>query len=581
MDKKEVAAVLEEIGTLLELKGENPFKTRAYYNGARVLESLQEDLKRLVEENRLTAVKGIGEGLAKKISELVLSGHLAYYDELKKQIPAGLQEMLRIPGLGPKKITMLHGELGISTIGELEYACNENRLVGLAGFGSKSQEKVLKGIAFLRKYQNQFLYGTVIKEARAMLNEISGSREVIRASLAGSVRRKKEVVKDIDFVVSTNQSVKVMDFFTALPQVESIIAKGDTKASIVTSGGINVDLRTVADKEFPFTLHHLTGSKEHNIAMRARALSMDMKMNEYGLFRGERLIACKDEEEIFKTLGLDYIPPELREDRGEIQAAENHRLPTLVEEQDILGIFHVHTLYSDGTCGLEELVEATRNLGYSYLGISEHSQSASYAGGLKPETLMELYHEIDTLNQKLKNFRVFKGTEVDILKDGSIDYDNDVLTACDFVIASVHSHFNQSQDQMTARIIKAIKNPFVTMLGHPTGRLLLAREPYAVDMLPVIDAAASQGVILEINAHPLRLDLDWRLGRYAKEKGVMVSINPDAHNASGLQDVIFGVGIARKGWLGPENILNTMKLEKIAAFLAQKKKQARAKTKAG
>jgi DNA polymerase (family 10) len=575
MDKKEVAAILNEIATLLELKGENPFKSRAYYSGARAVESLEGDLLKVINENRLTEIKGIGEGLAQKISELVLTGQLAYYEELKKEIPESLRYMLRIPGMGSKKIKALHEQLGISTIGELEYACNENRLIELPGFGEKSQENVLQGISFLRKYQNQFLYGTVIAEARALLSHLEDARPVIRASLAGSIRRKKEVVKDIDIVASTSKSPQVMDFFTTLPPVDRIIAKGDTKSSVIISAGIQVDLRTVSDKEFPYALHHFTGSKEHNIAMRGRAIHRGMKMNEYGLFKGEKLIPCKDEEEIFHHLHLDFIPPELREDRGEIDAAEKHRLPRLVEESDIQGTFHVHTNHSDGTCSLQELIAAAQTLGYSYLGITEHSQSAHYARGLSPEQLKELFREIDAVNSSLKGFQVFKGTEADICADGSLDYDDGILEMCDFVVASVHSQFNQPQQEMTRRIVRALHNPYLTMLGHPTGRLLLSREPYAVDMHAVIDASAQAGAIIEINAHPQRLDLDWRMCRYAREKGVLVSINTDAHQTEGLRDVTFGVNIARKGWLGPELVLNTMKLNDVKKFLEQRKARAR------
>jgi DNA polymerase (family X) len=574
MNKKEVAAILEEIAMLLELQGENPFKSRAYTAGARALEALGEDLQSIISENRLRDIKGIGEGLAQKIEELAATGGLAYYEELKKKIPGSLREMLRIPGLGPKKIKQLHDQLSIATIGELEYACNENRLKDLPGFGEKSQEKVLQGISFLRKYQNQFLYSTALEAAQPILDKLSGFKQVRRISLAGSIRRRKEIVKDIDIVVSAADSGQVMDFFTSLPQVENIIARGDTKSSILTAAGIQVDLRAVTDREFPFALHHFTGSKEHNIAMRGRAIDMGMKMNEYGLFRGERLIACKDEEEIFSSLTLDYIPPELREDRGEIEAAEKHRLPRLVEEQDLRGTFHAHTTHSDGTCTLQELVHAAQKLGYQYLGITEHSQSAAYARGLKPDALKELFREIDSFNKTLKNFRVFKGTEADILADGSVDYDAELLALCDFVIASVHSHFNLPQAEMTSRMVRAVQNPFVTMLGHPTGRLLLSREPYAVDMLQVIDAAAGAGTIIEINAHPQRLDLDWRLCQYAREKKVMVSINPDAHSAEGLQDVAFGVNTARKGWLTRADVLNTMELSDITRFLAERKEKA-------
>ena len=574
MNKKEVAAILEEIATLLDLKGENPFKSRAYSAGARAVESLDEDLHAVIAENRLRDIKGIGEGLAQKISELMHTGHLAYYEELKKEIPESLRDMLRISGLGPKKIKVLHEQLGISTIGELEYACNENRLIDLPGFGEKSQEKVLQGISFLRKYQNQFLYSTALEVAQSILDNLSGLKQVIRISLAGSIRRRKEMVKDIDLVVSTGNSGPVMDFFTNLSTVETIIARGDTKSSIITAAGIQVDLRTVTDKEFPFALHHFTGSKEHNIAMRGRAIEMGMKMNEYGLFKGEKLVPYKDEEEIFNTLKLDYIPPELREDRGEIEAAEKHCLPRLVEEKNIRGTFHAHTTHSDGTCSLQELITEAQQLGYSYLGITEHSQSVSYARGLKPDQLKELFREIDAINKKLKGFRMFKGTEADILADGSIDYDDTLLALCDFVIASVHSHFTQSQAEITGRIVTALANPFVTMLGHPTGRLLLSRDPYAVDMIKVIDAASREGTVIEINAHPQRLDLDWRMCQYAREKGVKVSINPDAHASAGLRDVAYGVNIARKGWLEPGDVLNTMQLEEVTRYLELRKKRA-------
>lgn len=575
MDKKEVAAILNEISTLLELKGENPFKSRAYAAGARAVEGLEEDLLSVIKENRLKEIKGIGEGLAQKITELVLTGHLPYYDELKKELPPGLQEMLRIPGLGPKKIKQLHDQLGISSIGELEYACNENRLLELPGFGKKSQDKVMQGIGFLRKYQNQFLYSTAREVAESIFAILSRMKQVSRASIAGSLRRRKELVKDIDIVVSTSDSAAVMERFTTLPQAESIIAKGDTKSSIITAAGIQVDVRTVSDREFPYALHHFTGSKEHNIAMRGRAIQMGMKMNEYGLFIGDRLIACKTEEEIFNALKLDYIPPELREDRGEIAAAEHHRLPHLIDEQDIHGTFHAHTNHSDGTCSLMELAREAQRLGYSYLGIAEHSQSARYARGLTGDGLRELFKEIAAANRQLKGFRLLKGTEVDILPDGTLDYPDELLFLCDFVIASVHSHFTLSEADMTARIIRALSNPLVTMLGHPTGRLLLSREPYAVNMLRVIDAAAAADVVIEINAHPFRLDLDWRLCQYAKTKGVKMAINPDAHNAAGLRDVSFGVNVARKGWLEPDDVLNTMSVEHLACFLEQRKKHAR------
>lgn len=576
MDKIEISRIFDEISVLLELKGENPFKVRAYHNAARTIEALEEDLDQAIETGALLEQKGIGEAIYEKVTELFKTGRLKYYEELKKEVPLGLLEMLKIPGVGPKKVKILYDTLGISTVGELEYACMENRLLDLHGFGEATQDKILKGIEYYRKGMGLHLLSVARTEAGRLLAALQANRDVVQASIAGSIRRCKEVIRDIDIVASvrTKKEMMVMDFFTGLSGVRSVTAKGDTKSSVVLNIGMNADLRIVSDMEFPFALHYLTGSKEHNTAMRSRAKKMGIKMNEYGLFRGEKSIPCKDEAEIFKVLGLSYIPPELREDYGEISAAEQGAIPELIEASDIQGIFHVHTTYSDASMTLREVVRVAKKLGYHYIGIADHSKSAYYAGGLTEEKVKEQHEEIARLNSEMKDFYIFKGVESDILPDGSLDYDEKTLASFDFVIASVHSRFNMGEKEMTDRIVMALSNPYTTMLGHPTGRLLLSRDGYPVNLKRVIAAAAEQGVIIELNAHPYRLDLDWRFCRVAKEGGVRVSINPDAHHLEDLSNVSYGVSIARKGWLSASDVLNTMPLSKMKAFL-QREKQKR------
>lgn len=562
MQKKPVSDILENIAMLLEIKGENPFKSRAYYNAAKALSGIT-NLEELVKEKRLREIKGIGEALSQKIEEYSKTGTMAYYEELTQVVPESLLELMQIPNLGPKKIKVLYDELEITNIGELEYACKENRLIHLTGFGEKTQEKVLKGIEFFKRHKGEFLFGDVYQEAERIRQRLSTIVDPIWAEVCGSIRRRKEVVRDMDILVAAENHEKITSFFVSMPEVDQVLVTGETKTSVRMKSGIEADLRVVTRQEFPYALVYFTGSKEHNVRLRGIAKKKGWKLNEYGIFDGDNLVTCKSEEEIYRALGLPYIPPELREDSGEIEAAEQDKLPSLIQHEDIRGIFHVHTDFSDGVDSLERMVEAAQKFGFSYLGVSDHSKTAYYAGGLKHDAILRQWEMIDTLNKKNSTFRIFKGIESDILSDGSLDYDDSILEGFDFVIASVHSGFTMKKDDMEERILKAMKNPYTTILGHPTGRLLLSRDGYQVDMMRIIDCAAQNHVILELNASPYRLDIDWRYLKYAKDKGVMISINPDAHAVAGLEEVFFGVNIARKGWQESKDILNTRDVNDI------------------
>jgi DNA polymerase (family X) len=580
MNKAEVAGILEEMGTLLELQGANPFKSRAFHNASRAVEGMPGDIGEAVAAGTLREVKGIGEGIARVITDLVQQGCSGEHEELRNGVPEGVLQMLRIQGLGPKKVKVLFEKLKIKSVDELEAAAQSGALASLDGFGRKSEENILKGIAALRSHADKSLFPVAAAAAGTLLAYLQRDRGVKRAEIAGSLRRRKEVVGDIDLLVSASEKLRgrLMDLFTAHPDVQTVIAKGETKSSVVLRQGIHCDLRIVNDEEFPFALNYFTGSKEHNVEMRSRARKHGWSLNEYTLSKldeaeagkkPERLPSCSTEADIYKALGLAYVPPELRENGGEFEAAEKNRLPRLVELKDITGTFHCHSTYSDGMNTIEQMAAAARKLGWEYLGIADHSKTVGYAGGLSIERVKAQIAEIDALNARMKGFRIFKGTECDILPDGSLDYPDKILALFDYVVVSIHSSFTMSEEDMTRRIIKGLKNTYATMLGHPTGRLLLSREPYAVNMTNVIDAAAEYGKAIEINAHPTRLDLDWRLCKYARDRGVRIAINPDAHSIEGLSDVAFGVGVARKGWLRREDVINTGTVKDVlAAFKA-------------
>lgn len=581
MEKADIVDILEEIAELLELKGENAFKVRAYSAGARALETLEEDLGTVIVEERLGDIKGIGKALVEKITSLHETGRLDYYDKLKASVPETMIEMLEIPGLGPKKIKKVYDELAVDSIDKLAAACQADQVAGLAGFGKKTQEKILAGIANREAYAARHHWAEAYAAAEPILAGLRRLKQVERAEHAGSLRRKMETVGDLDFLVASTEPAPIMDWFTAQPGIVEVTAHGETKSSIRLEGGLQADLRVVPPAQFFYALHHFTGSKNHNIRMRARALERGLSLSEWGLFPEETRASKDDapkpserdpdpidgEADIFAQLELAYIPPELREDRGEIEAAEKDELPKLLEPGDIRGVFHNHTTASDGRATLEEMVWGAQDLGFEYLGIADHSKSSFQASGLNEERLLAQCEAIRALNEtkKFKTY-VFTGSEVDILSDG-LDFPDELMAQLDYVVASVHAGMTNDEAVMTRRLIRALENEHVTMLGHLTGRLLLKREGYPVDVPKVIDAAIANGKIIELNANPWRLDMDWRHWHKAAERGLLTAINPDAHDPAQLAFYINGVYAARKGWLQPQHVLNTRSLKEVKEYL--------------
>jgi DNA polymerase (family X) len=585
MDKNQIANLLDQIATLLELKeGSSPFEVRAYQNAARAINALDGDIEQLAREGKLKGVPGLGPTIIKRVEEAIETGHIAFYDELASTTPPIKLEMLRIQGVGPKKINAIYNQLHVESIADLIKAIEENKVAALPSFGKKTQDNILQGIAFLEQHAGRFLYPVAEEEAARIQTVLAAIPEIVRMQVGGSLRRRRETIGDIDMVVSVGDAAgdeikrKIMEVFTSQPSVKAITGKGETKSSVVLRSGINMDLRVVDDSQFPYTLHHFTGSKEHHIPLRRRALSMGMTINDYGLFRGKEphleLIPCKDEADIYAALGMDYIEPEMREDMGEIEAAINHTLPVLVQDSDLRGVLHAHSTWSDGQNTLREMAEACIARGFSYLGITDHSKTAAYAGGLNEEALHRQHEEIDRLNAEYAGrIRILKGTECDILRDGSLDFADEVLATLDFVVASIHSQFNLPPQEQTQRMLRAISNPYVDIIGHPTGRVLLERDGYTLDLEAVIDAAAAHGVCIEINADPSRLDLDWRYLHRARDKGIKIPIDPDAHTIASLDKMRFGIGIARKGWLRASDVLNTMTTSELLDFFRERRKR--------
>ena len=583
MTKNEIAAVLEEIGALLELKGENPFKIRAYVNAARSIEAWGGSLSDLQDEEALGKIPGIGKSIADKIKELAATGSLKYLEELRAEFPAAILQLFSISGLGAKKIKALYDKLHVSSIEQLREACETGRVAELPGFGETTQTKICKAIEERARHSGYFQFGQIAGEGETLRSDLAAQPDVLQVDVAGSYRRRKEIVHDVDLVVATKNPEVITKFFVAHPLVESIIAQGPTKSSVRLRSGIQCDLRVVSVAEYPFALAYFTGNKEHNIELRSRALQRGWTLNEYRLAPlppdpkakkkrpVKKIPKVRDEADLYRAVDLDFIAPELRENSGEFGAAEKHSLPKLIEKENLRGTFHCHTTASDGHNTLEELSQAAQTLGLEYLGIADHSRSSIQAHGLDEAKLRAQITAIRRLNKKFDGFRLFAGVECDILRDGSLDFDDDVLSELDFVVASIHSVFNLSEGEMTRRVIRAIGNPLVTILAHPTGRLLLKREPYQIDIPAILDAAAETGTWVELNAAPKRLDLDWRWWPRAKEKGVKCVINPDAHRAERLQDLWFGIGIARKGWLTKADVINCLPVGKMERALRLKR----------
>lgn len=573
MEKSDIASALDEIATFMELTGENPFKIRAYSAGARILENMTEDLGELIASGKLSDIPGLGEALVDKITTLRRDGVLPFHQKLKASIPAGLLEVMQIPGLGPKKVRALWTQLAVEDLAKLKEVCESGAVAELKGFGAKTQDKILEGIKNRIAYGKRHRWYEAAAIAEPILAGLRALPQVSLAESAGSLRRARETVGDLDFLVASAEPGPVMDWFVAYPGVKEVTAHGETKSSVRFENGLQADLRVVPAEQFYFALHHFTGSKEHNVAMRHRALGRGLSMSEWG-FKAvdEKSVApgATSEEDVFRALGLPWIPPELREGNGELDAAEAGKLPKLVRLSDLRGVFHNHTTESDGDHTLDQMAAAAEARGWEYLGISDHSKSSFQAGGLDEARLAAQLEAIARLNASAKyRVRVLSGSEVDILKDGTLDFTDDVLARLDFVVASVHNLFTLDREAQTARIIKAIENEHVDMVGHLTGRLLNKREPYDVDIAKVIDAAAANDTIIELNANPWRLDLDWRWWRRAAEKGVLCSINPDAHDIDQLDFAAHGVRIARKGWLTPEQVLNTRPLPEVLRWLGR------------
>lgn len=574
MTKDDVAAALDEIGTLLALQGENDFRTKAYHNAARLVSQLQGDIKTLLQDGTLKKTRGIGEALLEKIQTLVATGELPYLTQLRSQVPPGLRDMLRIPGLGPKKIIALHTELTIDSLDKLRAACEANQVAQLKGFGEKTQSKILDGLRFLGTVGNRYRIDQALAVGELIRASLAKLPEVDAIELCGSLRRRRETAKDIDLVVSSRQPDAVMTAFTTLPVVRQVVNFGPTKSSIIadlTLGGekvvINADLRVVSAEQFPFAVLHFTGSKEHNIRLRQRGIERGLSLNEYALTGHDGPLPCDSEAAIYAALGLDFIPPELREDTGEVEAAEAKQLPTLVRQDDIRGVFHNHTRASDGQHSLLEMATACQQLGLEYFGVGDHSQSLTVANGLSPERVRQQWAEIDRLNATFQNFRILKGTECDILDDGRLDYADELLAGFDYVVVSVHTRFQLSEEEQTERICRALAHPATTFLGHPTGRLLLRREGYKLDMEKILQTAAKHKKMIEINAQPERLDLHWTEVKRAKALGVPLVINPDAHAAEELALFTYGVNVARRGWLTAAEVFNTRPLSEVLAAL--------------
>ena len=571
MKNQEIAKIFNDIADLLEIKGENPFRIRAYRRAAQNIEGLAKDVAEISKDELLT-IPGIGKDLAGKVEEYVRTGKLQSYEDLKKEVPEGLSTLLSVPSLGPKTAKLLFEKLKIKDLEMLEQFTREHRLIGLPGIKEKTEENILKGVEMLKRGLERKPLGKVLPLANDILEHLRKKAPVKKLNIAGSIRRWKETIKDIDILATSESPKEVMKTFVHLPHVREILMQGPTKSSVISHEDLQVDLRVVEEESFGAALAYFTGSKAHNIRLREMAVKAGLKINEYGIFRekDDKRLGGEKEEDIYRILGLPFIPPEIREDTGEIEAALSGKLPKLVEPRDIKGDLHVHSNWSDGSHDFEELIAEARKRGYRYIAITDHSKGLGIARGLTVERLLEEKKQIDSLNKRLKGFKLLAGIEVDIRSDGQLDLPDDVLKKLDIVVASIHSGFKQSKEQLTRRLISAMKNPYVSIIAHPTGRLIGEREPYDIDMNTIFEVAKETGTAIEINAYPLRLDLNDIHARMAKEKGVSFVISTDTHIISHFEYMTYGVSVARRGWLEKENILNTLNHNSLLTLLKKK-----------
>lgn len=575
MKNKELAKIFYEIADYLEMD-KIPFKPFAWRRAALTLETMEEDVEDAYKREGTKALEdipGVGKSIAKNIEEYLKTGKVRYYEEFKRSLPVNLPELIAVEGLGPKKAKVLYEKLRIKNIKDLERAARAHKIAPLFGFGEKTEKNILQGIEFLKRSKGRFLLGDILSKAKEVYEKLKGLKEVERIDTAGSLRRMKETIGDIDFLIAIDESKgpayakasagAIADFFVSLPGVVKVWAKGATKASVRMAEGFDMDIRVLPKKSYGAGLQYFTGSVEHNIVLRKIAMGKGLKLSEYGLFRGPKIIASETEEDVYRALGMDWIPPEIRENQGEVEAAQNNRLPELISYKDIKGDLHCHCNWDGGENSIEELAEEARKIGYEYLGIADHTKFLKIEHGLDEEQLIQRNKIIDGLNKNFKNFRILKGAETNILKDGSIDIKDDVLAQMDFVIAGIHSNFKMEKIKMTERMIRAMENPNVDIISHPTGRILKKRDEYQIDFEKILRVAKETGTILEINAYPERLDLNDQNIRRAKEMGVKMAINTDTHRKDQLRFMEFGVAQARRGWAEKEDIINTKPLERL------------------
>ena len=564
MRNKEIAEIFYQIADLLEIKGELEFKVRAYRRAAQRIETLEEDIEELCRKGKLRSIPGIGESIASKIKELIETGRLEYLEKLKREVPEDLIRLMDIPGVGPKKALILYKKLGITTVEQLRDACKKGRLRHLEGFGELTERNILRGIEMLERSKDRFLINVAYENGYRLVEYLKKNKDVLSISIAGSLRRMKETIGDIDILVSSLNPDSIMEDFVRYPDVKIVLAKGSKKSSVILRDGIQVDVRVVKPESFGAALQYFTGSKEHNIQIRNIAMKMGLKINEYGVFRKdtEEYIAGRTEEEVYKAIGLDYIEPELRENRGEIELAQQGKLPKIVKYEEVKGDFHIHSTWSDGTASIEEIARRSQEMGYEFVGIADHSASLKVAHGLSEEDLLKKIQEIRKLQERF-DVRIFAGTECDIKPDGSLDYSNKILKELDFAYAAIHTKFKMDRKEMTERIIKAMENEYINILAHPTARMIGKREPIDIDLEKIFEVARETNTFMEINAFPDRLDLNDVHAKMAKEMGVKMAIGTDSHALDHMRFLRFGTAMARRGWLEKKDILNTYDLREI------------------